>query len=103
MQRASRKVWIGAAAIVAMYLALALLLSYTKRPYMDEAWVANQAIDLITRGSTGVTVLEPSGHGVLVGATLTGIENHTYLWVPFAAGLEAGWFKVLGFDVLAVR
>src|SRR5438874_1903375 len=85
MQTASRKIWIGAGAVIALYLASALLLSYTKRPYMDEAWVANPGIDLITRGSTGVTVMEPSGNGVFVGVTLTGIENHTYLWAPFAA------------------
>src|SRR6266705_2453049 len=103
MQKASRKMWIGEGAVIALYLASALLLPYTKRPYMDEAWVANPGIDLITRGCTGVTVMEPSGNGVFVGVTLTGIENHTYLWAPFAAIMQSGWYKLLGFDILPVR
>jgi 4-amino-4-deoxy-L-arabinose transferase-like glycosyltransferase len=34
---------------------------------------------------------------------LSGIENHTYLWLPFTALLQAGWFKVLGYKLFSVR
>src|SRR3954449_7641192 len=103
MQNSPPKLRAEVAGVLALYLLLALLVSCTKRPSMDEAWVANSAVDLITRGSTGVTVMEPTGNGVFVGITLTGIENHTYLWLPFAAILEAGWFKIFGFQVFPVR
>lgn len=86
-----------------LFLLLALMLAATKRPWMDEAWVANPAIDLVTRGMTGVTVMEPTGNGVFVGIKLSGIEDHTYLWLPFAALLQAVWYRVLGFSVFSVR
>src|SRR5260370_4424736 len=103
MQNSPLKLQMGVAGVLALYLVLALMLSYTKRPSMDEAWVANPAVDLITRGSTGVTVMQPTGNGVFVGITLSGIENHTYRWAPFPAVLEPGWLKLVSFEMMCVR
>jgi len=103
MTNMSRKLWAGLAGVLLFFFLLALMLSATKRPWMDEAWVANPAIDLVTRGMTGVTVMEPTGHGVLVGLKYSGIEDHTYLWLPFAAVLQSVWYRILGFSVFSVR
>lgn len=83
--------------VVIVYLALAVGSSLTKRPWSDEGWFASPALNLITKGSMGTSVLEPAG------TSLEGIDRRTYWVMPLYLVTLAGWFKVLGFSLLTMR
>lgn len=94
------------AAIVAAYLVLAVWDSVTKRPWCDEAWFANPAFNLITTGSMGSPVIEPSGScvtGRRPGVVLGGINQHTYWIMPLHVLAQAAWYRVAGFSLFSLR
>jgi 4-amino-4-deoxy-L-arabinose transferase-like glycosyltransferase len=84
-------------AIVLVYLALAVGSALTKRPWSDEAWFANPAWNLATRGFMGTTVLRTGE------AWLRGIERHTYWVMPLGLLTEAAWYKLFGFSLFKTR
>ena len=91
------------AAIIAMFLVLSEASGWTKRPWMDEAWMSAPGVDLAVRGQTGVTILDPTDQTVTVGYVMTGVQEHSYLWMPTAAFFQAPWFKLFGAGVLSDR
>ena len=62
--------------VVAIYFALAIGSAMTKSPWSDEAWFANPAVNLITRGRMATPVLETAGTG------FKGLDQHTYWVMP---------------------
>lgn len=82
--------------IVVVYLVMSIASAATKRPWSDEGWFANPPFNLITRGSMGTNVLEPTGW-------LKGIDEHTYWVAPLHLVTQAGWYKVFGFGLIQMR
>jgi 4-amino-4-deoxy-L-arabinose transferase-like glycosyltransferase len=76
---------------------------YTKRPFYDEGWYANPAINLIENGHTGVSVADPHGVGVLRGENYPAIDQHFYQWLPTQQVNLAAWSVVFGFNLFSVR
>ena len=87
--------WI-AVGIAITFITLAVASALTKRPWADEGWFANAPFTLITKGWMGTTSLEPTGF-------LKGIQEYTYWVMPLHLVLQAGWYKVFGFSLLAMR
>ena len=92
-----RQGWAPVLAIVMIYLVLAGWNTATRRPGGDEVQFANPALDLITRGKTGVTI--ESGWGARPEAARpdSHIQNYSYWAMPLSFLSLAGWFKVIGF------
>jgi hypothetical protein len=87
-------------AVVCLYAALTIGVSLTKPPEIDEGWFASPAWNLVTRGSMGTTVLEPSG---TLTSKLAGINQHTYWVMPLHLLAQAGWYEVFGFSLFSMR
>jgi 4-amino-4-deoxy-L-arabinose transferase-like glycosyltransferase len=85
------------AAVLLVYLALAAGSALTRRPWSDEAWFANPAWNLATKGFMGTTVLRTGE------AWLQGIERRTYWVMPLGLLAEAAWFKLFGFGLFTTR
>ncbi len=89
------------AVAIAIFVGLATSLAFTKAPWCDEGWFANPAYNLAFHGYMGTNVLEPSGH--FLNAYLKGIQERTYIVVPIHMVALAGWFRLFGFSLLAMR
>src|SRR5919205_2717156 len=85
-----------AAAVVVIYLGLALGTSMSRRPWSDEGWFASPALNLATTGSMGSPVLDAS-------SWLPGINQYTYWVMPLHLVTQAGWYKIFGFSLLSLR
>src|SRR6185295_9082725 len=83
----------------ALFLFLAFASAYTRRPWCDEAWFADPAFNLLTKGTMGTTVLEPSGHY----RHPIGIQQHTYWIMPLHILLQTAWYKMAGFSLGSLR
>ena len=95
-----------AAGSLAIYLSLAISNSLAKRPWCDEAWFANPALNLMTTGSMGSPVIEPTGScvtGRKPGVVLEGINQHTYWIMPLHVLAQAAWYRVTGFSLFSLR
>ena len=90
----------AALAVVGLYAALTIGVSLTKPPEIDEGWFASPALNLVTKGSMGTTVLESSG---TVTSRLAGINQHTYWVMPLHLLTQAGWYEVFGFSLFSMR
>src|SRR6266496_4313109 len=89
---------IFSAAVVA-FVVLASGTAYTKRPWFDEAHFAAPAVDLITRGSMGQTVIEPKAFASNPGVEQVRVNTSAYYSVPLSHLTQALWYKVVGFSV----
>ena len=87
--------------ILLVFVALAVLCAHTNLPWSDEAWFASPALNLITKGNFGTSVLDPTAS--FRTNNLTGIREHTYWIVPLFPLAEAAWFRVMGFGLMQVR
>jgi hypothetical protein len=95
-------IWVPPALIIALlYFALALGLACTKAPWIDEAWHAYPAYNLLRTGSTGSSILEPTG--TCLSGELKGIQQRTYWIMPLPIVTESAWFRVFGFSVVRMR
>ncbi len=84
-----------------IFVTLSTALAMTKAPWCDEGWFANPAYNLAFHGNMGSNVLEPSGH--FLNAYLSGIQERTYVVPPNHIVALAGWFRLFGFSMLAMR
>lgn len=94
------------ALIVVVYLTLAVASVLTKNPLSDEGWFASPAVNLITNGSMGTLIIEPTGSCQVVnkpGAVLRGLDQHTYWIMPLHILAQAAWYKVAGFSLASMR
>jgi len=92
-----------AAGIVLVYLAVSCALALTKRPWFDEAAFANPALDLVTRGSMGMTISEPRGYGTVPGKEMVHVQSQVYYSMALSHLGQAAWYKLAGFGVLRMR
>ena len=88
---------------VFLYLVLASALSYTKRPWADEAWFANVSWSMLHHGNTGISVLDPRGNANMMGREFPQIDKHYYIWLPVQQAVYAIWYKIVGFHLLSMR
>jgi 4-amino-4-deoxy-L-arabinose transferase-like glycosyltransferase len=84
---------------IAIFLLLALASAWTRRPWCDEAWFADPAYNLLTKGMMGTTVLEPAGHY----RHPIGIQQHTYWIMPLHILAQTAWYEVTGFSLESMR
>jgi hypothetical protein len=82
---------------VMVYLALAIGTATVLRPWVDEGWGGAPAWNLITNGSIGT----PSFHAEAWG--MTGIEQHTYWFMPVFLLLQVPIYKLVGFSLIHLR
>ena len=87
--------------ILLAFVAIAVMCVHTNLPWSDEAWFASPALNLITNGSFGTSVLDPTAS--FRTNNLTGIRQHTYWIVPLFPLAEAAWFRAMGFGLMQVR
>lgn len=88
-----------AVGVLALYLLLAAGTARSKRPWSDEGWFASPALNLITRGYMGTSVLEtvePRGQQ-------KGIDKYTYWIMPLDILAQAAWYKLTGFGLFQMR
>jgi 4-amino-4-deoxy-L-arabinose transferase-like glycosyltransferase len=85
------------ALVVLAYLALAAGSALTKNPWSDEAWFADAAFNLLTKGRLATTVLETAG------TNLKGLDQYTYWVMPLHLVTQAGWYKIFGFSLFSMR
>jgi hypothetical protein len=76
---------------------------YTKRPFYDEGWYANPAINMLENRSTGVSVADPLGNGALRGQFYPAVNEHFYSWLPTQQVNLVPWSAVFGFNLFTVR
>ena len=90
--------------ILAVYLFLASWNAATRGPRGDEVQFANPALDLITRGTTGVTILSGFGaHPEVPPPADTHFTTYSYWAMPLSFVTLAAWFKVVGFGFFQMR
>jgi len=89
------------AAIVAVYLILAVACARTLIPWCDEAWFAGPAYNLITHGYMGTPVLDPTSGWFI--RDLRHIDRYTYWIMPLYSLSQALWFQLFHFGLMAVR
>ena len=92
------------AAPIGAFLLLLLLRATTFPPYIDEAWYILPAWNMVTHGSFGTPVIEPSSSSnPLKKISHYGIREHTYWVMPVFPLSQAGWIRMFGFGMLKVR
>jgi hypothetical protein len=89
--------------IFCFYFVLAVALSLARRPWFDEAFFANPALDLVTRGHMGLTIAEPTAGGTFPGTTMYGLHTRVYYSMPLGHLGQAAWYRLAGFGVLRMR
>jgi len=70
---------------------------FTKLPWVDEALFASPAVNLVSHGYMGTTVMETAG------TRWQGIERRTYWMVPLHFLAQAGWYELFGFSLFSMR
>jgi hypothetical protein len=98
-----RRVPLLFAGIVCLYLLIAISLSATKRPWFDEAMFANPAWDLVTRGSMGLTITEPTGFPQVPGIEQVNVNRHVYYSMPLSNLGMGAWYWLVGFGMVRTR
>jgi len=89
-----------------VFAGFALVLLFTKRPWVDEAWFTGPALDLVSNGRFGTLLLDPAGSFVRLNnpnAVLRGINERTYWVMPLHFLQLAAWGKIFGFSVFSMR
>src|SRR5712692_1488944 len=84
-------------ALIVLFAALALAISLRKQPSSDEAWFFSPVYNFLKNGTTGTTIIDAAG------MPWSGVEKYTYWQVPFYFVAEAGWMKVFGLNLFAMR
>lgn len=87
--------------ILLLFIVLAVLSAHVNLPGTDEAWFASPALNLITKGNFGTSVLDPTA--AFRTNNLTGINQHTYWIVPLYPLVQAAWYRVVGFGLMHLR
>ncbi len=83
--------------VAVIYTALAAWCARALRPRADEGFFASPALNLITTGSMGTTVLEGSH------PFMKDIHKRTYWITPLHFIAQAAWYEVAGFGLVPMR
>jgi len=84
-------------ATLILYLLLATGSVFTRLPRVDEALFASPAVNLVSQGYMGTTVIET------IGTRWQGLDRHTYWTVPLHFLAQAGWYELFGFSLYSMR
>jgi 4-amino-4-deoxy-L-arabinose transferase-like glycosyltransferase len=95
----SGNLWL--AAVLGVYILLAIGTLATLRPMCDEAWFSSPALNLITKGNMGTSLLDPTGTWRSV--RLPGIRQHTYWIMPLYVLAQSAWYEIAGFGLFSMR
>ena len=87
--------------ILLLFIVLAVLSAHVNLPGTDESWFSSPALNLITNGTFGTSVLDPTA--AFRKNNLTGIDRHTYWIVPLYPLVQAVWYRVVGFGLMHLR
>jgi 4-amino-4-deoxy-L-arabinose transferase-like glycosyltransferase len=79
------------------YVLLAAFLAMTRRPWVDEGWFANPALTMIADGSLRTPIV------AIHGGMYEGLALRTYWMPPLYFVAQAGWYRLVGFGLLAMR
>src|SRR5437588_2662097 len=90
--------WIGIALI---FLIQTVACGRTLLPWCDEAWFSSPALNLITKGYFGTSVLDPTA--AFRTNDLTRIDQRTYWITPLYPLTQAAWYKIVGFSIFSLR
>ena len=88
-------------AVIALYAVLATGTLRTLRPMCDEAWFSSPALNLITEGNMGTSLIDPTGTWRSV--RLPGIRQHTYWIMPLYVLAQSVWYEMAGFGLFQMR
>lgn len=91
--------WVGSIVVACCLLAFGI--AQTKRPWVDEGWFAGIAHHLLSKGTMGLTVLDP--RGFVFTDVLEGIDRYMYWVMPGFVWMQAVWYKLFGLSVLTMR
>ena len=83
--------------ILAVYFGLAAWNAATTYIWTNEAWFASPAFTLVHKGYLGTTIFDSAG------TWMDGIERRTYWMPPLYLLLQAAWYQLFGFSLLAMR
>jgi hypothetical protein len=97
LYQTSRKWKAATCGAVALYVVLSVAVAATKRPISDEIWFASPAVNLVTQGHMGTSVIDPVGTG------LEQIDRYTYWVLPLHLLAQAAWYNVAGISLQSVR
>lgn len=87
------------AVAVAVFLAAAVSVALTRAPWCDEAWFACAGFNLAAHGRLITPVVAPAPDD----AKTLGLAQHTYWVMPLHLLFQAGWYKLFGFSLFALR
>jgi 4-amino-4-deoxy-L-arabinose transferase-like glycosyltransferase len=87
--------------LAAAYAGLALASALTLQPWCDEAWFSSPALNLISKGHMGTSVLDPTASWRSV--QLEGIDRRTYWIMPFYVLAQSAWYRLVGFGLFPMR
>src|SRR2546421_1826374 len=90
------------ATVLVVYMLISLANAFARRPGCDEGWFADPALTLATKGYMGTPVLEPA-NSWKNGRNLNGIDRYTYWILPLNLVVQAGWYRIAGFSLFAMR
>src|SRR5436189_55453 len=80
-----------------VFLTLAFSRCWANLPWCDEGWFFDSVYNLLTKGHTGMTVMESKGF------PWEGIERHQFWQPPLHLVVDALWLKVFGLTLFAYR
>lgn len=90
--------------ILCVYTAMAVGISITRVPWVDEAWFAGPGINLVERGHMGTSVLETdTTRSAFTPFVPLRMREHTYWHPPLYFLAEGAWFKVFGSSLYSLR
>ena len=89
------------ATVLIIYLVLATGHVRTLRPWCDEGWFSSPALNLLTKGHMGTSVLDPTA--TFRSVQLTGINEATYWIMPLYILAQAAWYTLVGFSLPSMR
>src|ERR1022692_3605024 len=87
------------ASIAAVFLAAAIAVALRRAPWCDEAWFACAGFNLAAHGKLITPVIAPAPDD----PKTLGLGLHTYWVMPLHLLFQAGWYKLFGFSLFALR
>ena len=87
------------AVAIALFLAATVSIALSRAPWCDEAWFACAGFNLAAHGRLVTPVVAPAPDD----PKTLGLAEHTYWVMPLDLVFEAGWYKLFGFSLFALR
>jgi 4-amino-4-deoxy-L-arabinose transferase-like glycosyltransferase len=85
--------------IVVVFLTATVSVALTRIPWCDEAWFACAGFNLAAHGRLTTPVVAPAPDD----PKTMGLAQHTYWVMPLNLLFQAGWYKLFGFNLFALR